>query len=112
MIRDDDEDEDFDEESEATVDTAEPDVDEPRKFAVILHNDDYTTMEFVIEVLTRFFHRSHDEAMQIMLSVHHAGRGVAGVYGRDIAETKAHQVSELARAKGFPLMCTVEPAQT
>lgn len=108
MITGGDEDEDL--EHDAAVDAAEPEVDEPRKFAVILHNDDYTTMEFVIEVLERFFQKSRDEAMSIMLRVHKQGQGVAGVYSRDIAETKAHQVTQLARSKGFPLLCTVEPA--
>lgn len=80
----------------------------PAKYAVILHNDDYTTMEFVVEVLMKFFGRSQQEAAQIMLKVHQEGSGVAGIYAFDIAETKAKQVVDYARAKGFPLLCTVE----
>lgn len=88
---------------------AQPRLKPPRRFAVILHNDNYTTMEFVIEVLTRIFGRTHPEAMAIMLQVHHQGSGVAGVYARDIAETKAMLANERAKAKGFPFKCTVEP---
>ncbi len=80
-----------------------------RRFQVVLHNDDYTTMEFVIEVLRRFFNRTETEAEQIMLSVHHKGRGVAGVYIRDVAESKAEQVVTYARAHEHPLLCTAEP---
>ena len=81
----------------------------PPKYAVILHNDDYTTMEFVIEVLRRYFSKTGDEATEIMLKVHQEGKGVAGIYSYEIAETKAKQVVDHAREKGFPLMCTVEP---
>jgi ATP-dependent Clp protease adaptor protein ClpS len=83
---------------------------EPRRFACLLHNDDYTTMEFVIEVLTRYFHKTGAEATQIMLHVHNDGKGVAGIYPFDIAETKASQVEELARERNYPLKCTIEPA--
>lgn len=103
-------DEDFEYEDDLAVDAEDPEVEEPGKFACILHNDDYSTMEFVLEVLERFFQKTHEQAMDIMLRVHNEGRGVAGIYSRDIAETKAHQVTQLARAKGFPLMCTVEEA--
>jgi len=81
----------------------------PLKYAVVLHNDDYTTMEFVVEVLRHFFHRSKEEASQIMLRIHNTGKGVAGVYSYDIAETKFAQVTEFAKARGFPLRCTIEP---
>lgn len=83
---------------------------EPPKFAVVLHNDDYTTMEFVIEVLVRFFRKSGEEAMKVMLSVHHNGSGVAGIYPAEIAETKVSQVTDYARAQGYPLKVTAEPA--
>lgn len=103
-----DEDEDLESENELAVDEANPDVEVPKKYAVLLHNDDYTTMEFVIEVLERFFQKNKEQAFEIMLRIHKHGSGVAGLYTRDIAETKAHQVTELARSKGFPLLCTVE----
>lgn len=83
---------------------------EPPKMAVLLHNDDYTTMEFVIEVLVRFFRKSGEEAVKIMLSVHHQGSGVAGIYPAEIAETKVTQVLEYAKTHGFPLKATAEPA--
>lgn len=84
-------------------------VKQPRRFAVILHNDDYTTMEFVVMVLTRYFGKSETEAHRVMLEVHHRGSGVAGVYTRDVAESKVEQVEELARSEGHPLRCTAEP---
>lgn len=81
----------------------------PPKYAVVLLNDDYTTMEFVIEVLQRFFKKTGEEAMQIMLRVHQEGRGVAGVFSHDIAETKVFQVHQLAKSRGYPLHCVIEP---
>lgn len=84
-------------------------VDRPKRFKVLLHNDDYTTMEFVIEVLMRFFHKEETEAMHIMLNVHHKGQGVCGLYPKDIAETKVAQVLDFAREHGMPLMITAEP---
>lgn len=85
-----------------------PDLDHPKKYAVILHNDDYTSMDFVIEVLRRFFHKTKEESEAIMWKVHREGRGVAGIYSFEIAETKVAQVTEAARARGFPLKCTLE----
>lgn len=82
---------------------------EPPKHAVILHNDDFTTMEFVLEVLGKFFRKTHEESMKIMLSVHHNGSGVAGVYPVEIAETKVVQVTEYSKAHGHPLRVTAEP---
>lgn len=92
------------------VEESRPKLKEPSKYAVILHNDDYTTMEFVIEVLQRFFKKTPEEALQITLKVHQDGRGLAGIYPGDIAETKVAQVHEAARSRGFPLRCTSEPA--
>jgi len=86
-----------------------PSVRTPRLFRVLLHNDDYTTMEFVVDVLIRFFDRDVTEATRIMLQVHYAGVGVAGRYTRDEAETRADQATTEARAHGFPLLLTVEP---
>lgn len=81
----------------------------PRRYKVIFHNDDYTTQEFVVYVLQRFFHKTETEAVHIMLSVHHKGAAVAGVYTKDVAETKAQQVMDEAREKGMPLLITTEP---
>ena len=81
----------------------------PRRFRVLLHNDDYTTMEFVIDVLEKVFRKSPSEATQIMLKVHHDGRGIAGRYSREVAETKVHQVHSLAQQQGFPLRASFEP---
>ena len=86
-----------------------PDVDKPRRYRVILHNDDYTTMEFVVLILMRFFHKSEPEATHIMLSVHHKGHGVCGYYPRDIAETKVAEVLDFAQEEGMPLRLTAEP---
>ena len=79
------------------------------RYMVVFHNDDYTTKDFVVHVLMRFFHLSVTEATHIMLSVHHKGFGVAGVFSRDIAETKALQVCEYAKKHQMPLKVTAEP---
>lgn len=80
-----------------------------RRWKVVFHNDDYTTMEFVVEVLKRFFHKTDTEAVHIMLTVHKTGAAVAGVYTRDVAETKAQEVMSYARENGMPLLLTTEP---
>ncbi len=80
----------------------------PRRFKVLLHNDDYTTMEFVVHILIGYFHKSEGEATHIMLQVHHRGVGVAGVYPREIAETKIAEVSDEAKSNGMPLLVTME----
>jgi ATP-dependent Clp protease adaptor protein ClpS len=85
-------------------------VTEPEMFRVVLHNDDYTTMEFVVEVLMGVFHRTIVDATRIMLDVHQKGRGVVGTYTYDIANTKVTTVREMARRREFPLRCTIEPA--
>jgi ATP-dependent Clp protease adaptor protein ClpS len=84
-------------------------IKEPPKMAVLLHNDDFTTMEFVIEVLIRFFRRTPEESVKIMLSVHEKGSGIAGVYPSEIAETKVSQVTEYAKSCGYPLRLSCEP---
>jgi len=81
----------------------------PPLYRVLLLNDDYTPMDFVVYVLQRYFRKSDQEAQRIMLAVHHQGRGVAGVYTREIAETKIAQVTRLAREEGYPLQVTLEP---
>ncbi|MFP5239343.1 MAG: ATP-dependent Clp protease adapter ClpS [Acidobacteriota bacterium] len=81
---------------------------EPRKFRVLLHNDDYTTMEFVVHVLKAVFNKSDADATQIMLAVHKNGTGVCGVYTAEMAETKVVSVRQLARQNGYPLKCTME----
>jgi ATP-dependent Clp protease adaptor protein ClpS len=81
----------------------------PPMFKVLLHNDHYTTMEFVVQVLEKVFHRSQAEATAIMLQVHHRGVGVAGVYPMEIAELKVQKVTDLARESEFPLLTTLEP---
>ncbi|MDR0584716.1 MAG: ATP-dependent Clp protease adapter ClpS [Treponema sp.] len=83
---------------------------EPEVYRVILLNDHYTTMEFVVEVLMVIFHKSFEDANRIMLDVHRKGKGVVGVYAWDIAATKAEQVHAAARENEFPLRCIVEPA--
>ena len=81
----------------------------PKRYRVIFHNDDYTTMEYVVEVLRRFFHKSETEALHIMLTVHKKGRAVAAIYPRDVAETKVAEVMRDARENGHPLLVTAEP---
>ena len=83
-------------------------VDRPRLYKVLLHNDNYTTMDFVVSVLRNIFNKSAVTAVQIMLAVHRQGVGVAGVYTYEIAEDKIVKVTELARASQFPLLCTLE----
>ena len=82
---------------------------EPEKSRVILLNDNYTTMNFVVEILISIFHKDSEEANRIMMDVHRNGKGTAGVYPNDIAVTKTEQVHAAARDKEFPLRCVVEP---
>ncbi len=81
----------------------------PRKYKVVLLNDDYTPMAFVVQVLRYFFHLSEALATQVMLQVHLQGRGVCGVFTREIAETKVALVNEYARMNEYPLLCSMEP---
>lgn len=84
-------------------------VEKPRNFKVLLYNDDYTTMEFVIWVLVEVFRKSQVEAARIMLTVHRSGKGVAGIYSKEIAETKAAAAMGHATAAGYPLLVETEP---
>lgn len=85
-------------------------VEPPPLYKVVLNNDDYTPMEFVVEVLTRFFNLDAEKATEVMLTVHHKGKGVCGVYTYDVAETKAMQVNRFAREHEHPLLCSTERA--
>ena len=102
---------DWDEDSEhdvGVVTETHKQVKKPPLYKVLLHNDDYTSMEFVVHVLQTVFHKSESDAVRIMLAVHHQGVGVAGVYTYEIAEAKVDKVTELARDNEFPLLCTLE----
>ena len=91
------------------VQEAKPKLQKPQLFKVILLNDDYTPMEFVVVVLERFFHKNREQATQIMLHVHTKGMGVCGVYTREVAETKVQLVMAFATENQHPLQCTMEP---
>lgn len=82
---------------------------EPRKFVVIMHNDDETTFDFVIMVLIKTFHKTEAEAENLALTIHNQGQAVVGVYSLDIAKSKIGQVAVLAKEKGFPLLLTYQP---
>ncbi|MFP4429862.1 MAG: ATP-dependent Clp protease adapter ClpS [Spirochaetaceae bacterium] len=95
---------------EQTKEKSKEKVKEPEMYRVVLHNDDYTTMEFVVEVIMKVFKKPVMEATQIMMQVHKSGKGSVGVYTHDIAATKVQQVHDLARQRDFPLKCTMEKA--
>ncbi|MDU9050590.1 MAG: ATP-dependent Clp protease adapter ClpS [Candidatus Electrothrix sp. Rat3] len=86
------------------------DLQEPPLYKVLLHNDDYTTMEFVVMVLETIFNKDTSEATTIMLNIHHQGMGVAGIFSREIGETKVSEVHQTARKNQFPLKCSLEKA--
>lgn len=87
---------------------ARPKLSPPPMFQVVLLNDDYTPMDFVVEVLRAFFGMAQERAVQVMLHVHTRGKGVCGVFSREVAETKVMQVNEFARAHQHPLLCSME----
>lgn len=100
------------EKSDAVEATTQPRLEEakpPPMYQVLLINDDFTPMEFVVVILQEFFNKDEQEATSIMYQVHTQGRGVCGIYPRDIAQTKTHQVMEAARQAGHPLQCVFEP---
>ena len=86
-------------------------LDRPKLYKVLLHNDDYTTMEFVVAILREVFHHNEVDATRIMLHVHQNGIGVAGVYTYEIAETRVQKTLALAKENQYPLMCTMEPEE-
>jgi ATP-dependent Clp protease adaptor protein ClpS len=88
---------------------ARPKLEKARRFGVVFYNDDYTTKWFVVDVLERFFHMTEENATAFMLVVHQTGKGVAGVYTRDVAETKVAEVHEHAKEWGMPLRLDIEP---
>lgn len=92
------------------VEKAKPELKPPRMYKVVLLNDDYTPMEFVVHVLEAFFGMNREQATQVMLHVHTRGKGVCGVYTRDTAETKVAQVNAFSRTHQHPLLCTMEEA--
>lgn len=89
---------------------SDAEIREPKQYRIVLLNDDYTTMDFVVEVLVTVFHKTAAEATRIMLDVHRKGKGTCGVYSYDIAATKVVQVHEMARRWEFPLKCSLEEA--
>ena len=93
---------------ELPVAESEEKTEEPPLFKVLLHNDDYTTMDFVVQVLQTVFNMPPDRAIQVMLNVHVKGIGVAGVYTYEVAEMKVAKTTALAREQEFPLLCTIE----
>jgi ATP-dependent Clp protease adaptor protein ClpS len=93
---------------EAAVAESREKVEEPPLFKVLLHNDDYTTMEFVVWILESVFNMAEEQAIQVMLNVHLRGIGVAGIYTYEIAETKVSRTTELAREQEFPLLVTLD----
>jgi ATP-dependent Clp protease adaptor protein ClpS len=95
---------------EMPVAEAEEKVEQPKLYKVLLHNDDYTTMEFVVEILESIYNMPEDQAIQVMLNVHVRGVGVAGIYTFEVAEMKVEKTLAAARENEFPLLCTMEEA--
>ncbi|MFO8155087.1 MAG: ATP-dependent Clp protease adapter ClpS [Pseudomonadota bacterium] len=95
---------------DAAVEASKPQLKRPPKYKVLLHNDDFTPMDFVVWILESFFQMGHEQANRVMWQVHTEGIGVAGIFTREIAETKVEQVTERAREHQHPLKCTMEAA--
>ena len=98
---------DFDKDFDVATES-ETRLEKPKLYKVVLHNDDYTTMEFVVFILRTVFHKSESEAYVIMMKVHEAGIGIAGVFTFEVANMKAEKAVNLSRAQEYPLLCTVE----
>ncbi|MFC3093543.1 ATP-dependent Clp protease adapter ClpS [Alteromonas sediminis] len=95
---------------EKQIDAVRKKVQPPPMYKVILNNDDYTPMDFVVDVIMRFFNMDNEKANQVMLTVHYHGKAVCGIYSAEVAETKVMQVNQYARKHQHPLMCTMEQA--
>ena len=98
-------------EQSATKERQRTDLREPRRYKVTIYNDDFTTMEFGVKILTQVFFKSEAEAEALMLKVHHSDKAVVGVYSYDVATSKVRKATTMAREEGFPLRLTVEPAK-
>ena len=98
-------------EQSATKERQRTDLREPRRYKVTIYNDDFTTMEFVVKILSQVFFKSVAEAEALMLKVHHSDKAVVGVYSYDVATSKVRKATTMAREEGFPLRLTVEPAK-
>jgi ATP-dependent Clp protease adaptor protein ClpS len=103
--------EDQDSDGGIALQESKPELKKPPLFKVVLINDDYTPMEFVVEVLESFFRMNREQATHVMLTVHTQGKGVCGIFTRDIAETKAAQVNQYARENEHPLLCEIEASE-
>ncbi|MDP4528405.1 ATP-dependent Clp protease adapter ClpS [Alkalimonas delamerensis] len=100
----------FASQQEDTAELTRQQVVPPSMYRVLLHNDDYTPMDFVIDVLIRFFNMQYEQASEVMLQVHHKGSATCGIFTAEIAETKVQQVSEYAKSHEHPLLCSMERA--
>ena len=98
---------DFDKDFDVATES-ETRLEKPKLYKVVLHNDDYTTMEFVVFILRTVFHRSESEAYVVMMKVHEAGIGIAGIFTFEVANMKAEKAMNISRAQEYPLLCTVE----
>ena len=96
-------------EQQGTRERQRTDIREPHRYKVIIYNDDFTTMEFVVMILVQVFFKSEEEAQTLMLQVHHSDKAVVGIYSYDIAASKVNKATRMAREQGFPLRLTVEP---
>ena len=103
--------EEGDSEGGIAIQESKPELKRPPLFKVVLINDDYTPMEFVVEVLEMFFRMNREQATHVMLTVHTQGKGVCGIFTRDVAETKAAQVNQYSREHEHPLLCEIEASE-
>ena len=108
VMNGDDDQDPWQEDGDTAVQEAKPKLKRPPLFKVLLINDDYTPMEFVVEVLESFFRMTREQATHVMLTVHTQGRGICGIYAKDIAETKAAEVNQYSRENQHPLLCEIE----